>query len=655
MGGEAQFLRFPWLNTIASRGSFGFGTYTGIPNGCVFGTGLAGEPRCKGTSTGGPGMADLLLTPIASTVPGGIDYVGGPNGVNVSNDYWIDDIRHYYAGYFQDDWKVRPRLTLNLGLRWEFFGQVDEKYGSDAILDPGTYSAVNDHLPPQETVSNARYIINCAEKNRPLSPSFTSLLAQDHIALTYSCTPGLLNTPLTDFSPRAGLAWQATHKLVLRMGYGIFFGGFQNIGGAPDPGFNYPGVVSLNSPSHDSAHPIVYADGVDATLERGLLDMEPTPNSPGFSANGLGLVAFQPNWKTSYTQEWNASAQYEFSPNQSFTLAYVANTSRHLLNGVKRNLPDVLLQKPLPKGYNGASYDPWPNFANNSDFIAPNGDAYYWSFQGTYEKRFSDGVQALADYTYSRCMSDARNILNSFGDSFFPRLGGGVIPGYSMKNDYHFCGSDVPNLIHMSGVWQLPFGRGERFGRSMSKIADAVVGGWSTQGIWTIESGFPLDVGCSSVPISNPSSQTCLPDLVPGQPLYLHKGPDGGINEFLNPNAFRDPPVCIPPAGSTDGIGCTNGFAVLGGRPYQGHGPTFNVLDFSVFKMFRTSERTQLQFRAEFFNFLNHPSFGNPGNNNYDSAQQHEKAGIPFNFANITGTAGNYSPRTIQFALKLFF
>ncbi|MGH9354090.1 MAG: hypothetical protein ACRD2G_18325, partial [Terriglobia bacterium] len=362
------------------------------------------------------------------------------------------------------------------------------------------------------------------------------------------------------------------------------------------------------------------------------------------------------NWKTGYTQEWNTTIQYEPTPSQTITLGYVANTSRHLLNGIKRNQPDVLLQKPLPQGLSGASYDPFPDFANNSDFIAPNGDAFYYSFQSSYERRSSRGYQALVDYTYSRCMSDARNILNSFGDTFFDRLGGGTVPGYSIKEDYHFCGSDVPNLFHASGILPLPFGRGRAFGKNMSRPLDALAGGWQAQGIWTVESGFPFYVGCSTVPISNPSSQTCDPDLT-GQPLYLQKGPNGGINEFLNPNAFADPPSCIPPAGSTDGIGCTNGFAVLGGRPYQAHGPTFdNGLDFSMFKDFKFTESSYLEFQAEFFNLTNHTSFGNPGNvNSYLSAQQNAAAGKPVTYANITGTASLYNPRTIEFALKFYW
>ncbi len=657
-GFEGQFIRFPWNDPTYPRGDFNFGTYTGIPNGCVAGTGLAGEPACSQQSQGGLGVADLLLTPIASTVPGGIDYVGGPSSMSASNDTEIDDVRHYYGAYFQDAWKITHRLTLNLGLRYEFFGQIRERYGADAIMDPGVYTSQNNELPPktgQNTVSGAQYIINCASKNVALSPSFTSQLATEGIALTYSCQPGLMSSPLTDFSPRGGVAWQVTNKLVARMGYGIFFGGFQSIGGDPDPGFNYPFFTSLNNPNTTNYEPITFPDGQHATLERGLLDMEPTPNSPNFSAEGLSFESYQPNWKTGYTQEWNGSLQYALNPSQTVTVGYVANTSRHLMNDMKRNQPDVLLGKPLPNGYSGADYDPWPEFSNDVDYVASDGDAYYWSFQGTYQKRVSRGVEALADYTYSRCMNDLRNILGSFGDTFWDRLGGGVLPGYSIKNEYHFCGSDVPNLIHVSGTWQLPIGRGEYLGRNMNRVANAFVGGWSTQGIWTFESGFPFELGCTAVPISNPSAQTCNPDLVPGQPLYLHSGPDGGINEFLNPYAFTNPPSCIAPAGSTDAIGCTNGITVLGGRTFQAHAPTQDAINFSIFKAFRTTDRTQLQFRAEFYNILNHTTFGAPGNFNWTSAEEDIAAGKPFTFANITGTGPAYIPREIQFAMKFYF
>ncbi|MGH9437295.1 MAG: hypothetical protein ACRD22_05200 [Terriglobia bacterium] len=213
-----------------------------------------------------------------------------------------------------------------------------------------------------------------------------------------------------------------------------------------------------------------------------LLDMEPFPSSPGFRAQGLGLTAFQNPWKTGYTQEWNATLQYQVTANQTVSIGYMGNTSRHLLNGDKRNLPNEI----LPPGTNvrsgctsstsaSTSCVPFPDFGVNSDFIGPDGDAFYYAFQGSYERRFSGGLQAMADYTFSRCMTDARNILNSFGDSFFARAA--TIPGFGgVKADYRFCGSDSPNVFRATAIWQLPVGNGQRFGRGLSKGANLLLG-----------------------------------------------------------------------------------------------------------------------------------------------------------------------------------
>ncbi len=626
-GFEAQFLRFPWDNPTASRGVFTFGTYTGIPN---------------VTSGNDPlGMADLLLTPQATTVPNGINLVGGPNSVTATNNPIVDDTRHYYGAYFQDDFKVSPKLTLNLGLRWEFFGQINEKFGDNAILIPGTYCGLN-------KVCGAKYVIDSKLQSEPLSSSFTSLLAQDGIALDYSSVPGLLNTPLDDFAPRIGAAWQVTPQLVARAGYGMYYGGFASIGGSPDPGYNYPNAVTLNNPPTDPAHPIFYANGQTATLETGLSDMEPFANSPGFSAEGLGLTSFQDPWKTGNTQEWNLTLQYQVTPNQTVSVAYMGNHSAHLLTGDKRNLPSEV----LPPGTNtktgcavtgsiDSSCLPWPDFSQNSDFLNSAGDAFYESGYVEWQRRFSQGLQLMGDYTYSHCMTDMRNILNSFGDNFFPRAG--TIPGFGgLQADYHFCGSDVPNLFHADAMWALPFGRGERFGRSMSKLADLLVGGWQAQAVLTMQSGFPDNVGCNG-PSTNgfPSGNNCVPDLVPGQNIYKGQTAPG---TFLNPAAFATPPV--------DTTFNQSDFAVFGGRPFQFHGPGYHDLDFSMFKSFKTSERTSLQFRAEFFNFLNTPQFANDFVNlNYLSA---------VGFSQINGTVdnpltGTQTGRMIQFALKFYW
>jgi len=610
-GFELQYLRFPWIDPAWSRGEMDFGGFTGIPSNGKLNNG-----------TGGLGIADILLTPTAATVPGGVNDVGGPASVFASNIAGIDDLRHYYASYFNDDWKVTRKLTLNLGLRWEFFGQVREKYGADAIFSPGAPNG-----------AGATYIINAASKNIPLSPSFTSLLAKDGIGLAYSSVPGLINTPLNNFAPRVGFAYQVTPKTVVRMGYGIFYGGFQNIGGAPDPGFQYPFGVNLSF-FHQSDHqPLIFPSGQNATLEASLLNANPNPASPNFNASGLGMTGFDTHWKTGYTQEWNASFEYQMTPNQTLTLAYIGNTSRHILNGDKRNVTTEI----LPPGTSCCkAYIPFPDFGYNSDYIAPNGDAFYYGFEGTYERRFSHGLQALVDYTYSRCMNDARNILGSFGDGTFNRAP--LLPGYGLKPDYRFCGSDTPNIFHASGLWELPLGNGRRLGRSWGGVLNEALGGWNVNPIVTVQSGFPFSVGCSPGTTAN---YGCSAFIVPGQNLYAHQGPDVGITHFVNIGAFAEPPIATT-IGQTD-------YSPLGGRPYQAHGPTYSDIDLAALKNFRTTERTHLEFRGEFFNLLNHPNFGNPCSLDLRNT---------LSFGQICGTrgapgAGN--AREIELALKLYF
>jgi Carboxypeptidase regulatory-like domain len=598
-GFEYQRLHFPWIDPAWSRGEFSFGAYTGM------------TPGAAGASTKGVGEADILLTPIAATVPNGVNNVGGANSVFASNITPLDDLRHYYGTYFQDDWKATSKLTINLGLRWEIFGALADPSGKQAGL----------------TLTNggAEYLIPSAQKNTPLSSAFTALLAKDNIGLDYIGGKSLFTTPLNNFAPRIGLAYQLTPKLVTRGAYGLFYGGFENIGGAPDPGYNYPWAVNLSFFAPEgNILPITYPNGQYATVENGLSAANPDPTSPNFTPNGLGLVGYQRPWKTSYVQEWNGSVQYQFSDSQSVTVAYIANNSHHLLNGEKRNIPNLI----LPPGTNVTPYLPFPDFGQNSDYLTARGSAYYQSVQITFERRLAAGIGFLADYTRSVCMDDYRNILG-LSENQFNRAP--TLAGFGLTKDYSYCGNDVPNILHASGVWQLPIGKGRAFGNSMSGVADAIVGGWSTQWIITSQSGFPFTIGCATGTMSG-NFQCYAP--VSGN-AYAHKG-SHGIAPFLNASAFVQ-----PPAAST--IGQTD-FAPLGGPWNQVHGPAYNDVDFSVFKRFRTTERTTLEFRAEFFNLFNHPNFGaNLESSNYNNA----------NFGFISNTRG--IGRETQLALKFYW
>jgi hypothetical protein len=294
----------------------------------------------------------------------------------------------------------------------------------------------------------------------------------------------------------------------------------------------------------------------------------------------------------------------------------------------------------LPPGTPKTPYLPFPDFGENSDYLNPNGAAYYNSVQITFERRFKQGFSLLADYTRSVCRDDYKNILG-LSENQFNRAP--TLAGFSNLKDYTFCGNDVPNIFHASGIWQLPIGKGKLVGKNMSGVANVIIGGWSTQWILTSQDGFPFTVGVGgnhTCPTATASGDfLCYAPIAKGQNPYAGKGPHG-IGPFLNASAFVQPPA-VTTIGQTD-------FSPLGGTWNQVHGPAYNDLDFSIFKRFQTSENTNLEFRAEFFNFLNHPNFGtNIGNANFLNNTPNN----PFGF--ITNTIGN--GRETEFALKFYW
>src|SRR5437879_8588588 len=148
-----------------------------------------------------------------------------------------------------------------------------------------------------------------AEASRENATSSVAI-RPSRINLRYISDSSVTTTPLTNFAPRIGLAYQLTPKFVTRAGYGIFYGGFENVGGAPDPGYTYPYAVNLGFFRKNDVSPLVYPNGQRATLEAGLSAANPDPASPNFDAHGLGLLGFERPWKTAYTQQWNRSEEH---------------------------------------------------------------------------------------------------------------------------------------------------------------------------------------------------------------------------------------------------------------------------------------------------------------------------------------------------------
>lgn len=606
-GFEHQHLRFTILQPPSGRGAWSFsGVYTEVPS----------------QGGGNTGLAQMLLIPIRGTVPGASDFVGGADNVQASNYANTDMGRDYNAAYVQDDWKVTPKLTVNLGLRWEYFGQIVERYGAQTNFQPAAAPG-----------ATSTFLLTERRCSAPFSADFKAAAAADNISIVCSNVGGLGQSQKTNFGPRIGLAYRMTPRFVVRGGAGMFYGGFEN--SVVETYVDFPFQFNLSYPSLAPNLPITFANGAIATLETGLSALVPITSAVAEPA-GSSLIGEDYHSKSPYTLSYNLTLQYELSAGQTVQAAYVGNGVRHLGVYINPNSPSEI----LPPGLNSFQYSPYPDFPTGFTYSSFAGDSYYNSLQLNYERQFSAGLQALANFTWSKCRTDASDVLNE--TAIFYRAA--RLPGFGIQGDYGLCDFDITKVFHFSGAYELPIGKGKRFLANGRAVVDGMLGGWKTNWILTLQDGQPLTVPCIS---STTSGFGCDALLVPGQNKYA--GPHN-VDQWLNPAAFASPPVATT-IGQSDR-------SPLGGAPTQFYGPGFHRLDFSLFKDFRTSEGTHLEFRSEFFNLTNHPNFSPPGfsGNGVLAAPGSLDYTSPTTFGKIASTRdGQNDQREIQFALKFYF
>ncbi len=606
MGFTYQRLGFSITQPFAGRGTWSFsGVYTEVPS----------------QGGGNTGLAQMLLTPITGTVAGAADYVGGSDDVFVSNFANTSMKHNYFGAYFQDDIKITPKLTVNLGLRWEYFGQLLENYGAQSNFQLGGANGSSTFLMTQK---------RC---NTPLSPDFYAAAKADNINIVCSSQPGLGVSQKFNFAPRVGFAYQPTRKFVIRGGYGIFYGGFEN--SVVETYVDFPFQFYLDYPSLTPDTPITFSNGAFGTLSTGLtaIPLDPSQVEPG----GVAFLGEDYHMKTPYTQGYNLTVQYQLTPSDTIQVGYVGNTVRHL--GVYTNPNDP--REMLPPGLNSFDYSPYPDFPTNQTYTSFAANSNYHSLQANYERRLGGGLSVLGNFTWSKCLTNAVDVLNGTALTGFRAA---FLPGFGIHKDFGECDFDVQKVFHLSGTYDLPVGRGRHFLKDGSRVVDAFIGGWGTNWILTLQDGQPGTIPCV---ISTTSGFGCNADRVAGQNPYA--GPHN-VDQWLNAAAFTSPPVATT-IGQTD-------YSPLGGGPSQFRGPGFHRLDFSLFKEFRTTETTRLEFRAEFFNLTNHPNFSIPGfsGNGVLAAPGSLDYTNPSQFGRIFSTRdGSNDQREIQFALKFYF
>ena len=473
------------------------------------------------------------------------------------------------GSFIQDDWKVTPRLTLNLGLRYEY-------------------------TPPPVEVHNQWANINLVTGKLLLA------------GVNADRQVGVQNDG-NNWAPRVGFAYQVLPHTVIRGGFGIFF----NTQGNGSALFRLHRQLPFG-PSYSAT--VDQFSATPARVQNGLppipqVDIQTLINNP---TGNFNIVP--PNYKTGYAEQGNFGIEQEI-PKWQLVLkaAYVTNLGRQVDSNFNINTPD-------PGPGSPASRRPLRNILPNvvnATYGDTTGISNYHSLQISAERRFSNGLGWLGSYTYSHSI-----------DNVPLQQGGGADGPMPQDIRYRFLdrgtsGFDIKHRTSQSVIYDLPFGKGRRFGISNS-FANAIFGGWQVNGILTVQSGLPF----------TPTLATSVSNAGGSRPDRLTSGgiANPTITHWFDTSFNTASAAWATPRQYTSGNGGRN---IL-------RGPGRTNLDFSAFKVIPVTERFQLQFRGEFFNIFNHPQFDLP-NATIGSAA----AGV------ISSTVG--SPRDIQLSLRLTF
>ncbi len=542
--------------------------------------------------TGGYDFADYLL--------GYAQEVDALNGLSRDGDrQWRDGV------FAQDDYQITPKLVLNLGVRWDYSQPIYEQNNK----------LVNVGLTPAD-IGTVYY----AGKN--------------------GASRALYNPTYDQFVPRIGFAYSATPKFVIRGGFGVmtFFEGM-GVGGrlTQNPPYTNTYTITATDPSSTSG-------GTPLSVNQSL---------PANSTAGGNYNAWDTNDRPAWSNQFNLTTEYQLSNQSSIRVGYVGNTTLHL------GIPMIATQLTAP----GAP----SRFQKllTSTGLAVNqlqivetrtaGIANYNALQAVYRIRDSHGIDAVANYTYSKTLSNGAEGWDGFnGTGSYPYYQQNY---YDLNAEYGPSAADVRHVLSGSLVYELPFGRGEQFGGNINHVTDLALGGWKLSGVASAYTGLPIALyspddysnvvlagyfarpdhlrpmhikNRSVIPLDNnwwgtdPSAVPCVSSTAGG---------------YLTGPGFGDPSTCAYGSQSFTHFGdAQNG---------SERGPEFRDVDLSAYKGFHITESQRVEFRADAFNALNFANYGTPN-------RQVSNSGSPnANWGRITSTMGYQ--RILQLGLNYRF
>lgn len=546
--------------------------------------------------------------------------------------------------YVDDTWKVTPRLTVGLGLRWDHWNPYKEKYDRLVNLDPANLTGFTVITPHSTSLDNIPGIppgVLASWKARGLSWV---------TANSQSGYPGaLIPQYWKDFGPRLSLAYQISNKLVLRAGYGMFYWPmplsqilqgarinpplnlrFQN--SVADKNGAVPNYALLNTPASSDTLP-------NATVN--------INGIAGIGSTSQGIWVFDPhNWADNRMQQWTVSLEYQLQKNTALRLSYIGNHGSNLEQRVALDQPisawNYQTQTGLQVQPGGAGNDARradPNW--NPTMISHVGYSNSTSFQVQLQHRFSNGLSFQGFYVYSHSLTTTDS--GGFSDG----SDGALVPQNSdilgspnlslsqrLKLVYYNTGSVPPHLVSWNGIYELPLGRGKHFAGNVSKAANALVGGWQVAFLGTWRSGFWMGVNGADYLFGNPSlnpSQRLTMNIFGQNQLLYFAGdfnPAGATNvdlakleslvpvdrsqRILRPlgPAFNNRLAFTLANGQVVQTSITDNLSWNSHNFFQG--PRSWNADASLYKYLGITEKLKLRLSGDFFNFLNHPNNLNP-------------------------------------------
>ncbi len=513
-----------------------------------------------------------------------------------------DMIEEYFV---QDDWKALRRLTLNIGARWTLHFPSVEKNNQGAVFNLATQQL--DYLGQNGNSRSARE------------------LHYDNLA------------------PRIGVSFLATPKTVMRSGFGIVFIDQSGIT-TPFTTPQFPFIQNVQQKTQDSVNAAFGLSGGPSVA--------PIPFTPD-AGLGQSVYTAKKTAGSGYVQQWNLAVQRAITNNMSAEIAYVGSHIVHvgipdsnlnqLTTGQLAQGASLLTQVNNPyfgqipisssigtKTVSQAQLlKPYPRFLNVATYRNNSGTTNYNAIQGKVEQRFSHGVSFLFDYTHSKLIDDASSVFSTTvlsspnssslvaADTFRPYL------------ERDSSSGDMPNVTSFSGIYELPAGRGHRF--AATGVGDALLGGWSVNSIFSLQSGMPVTVTQATNNNAFAGFALQRPNIVGNPKLPASQRTPA---HYFNTAAFATAPQFVLGTASRNPV----------------RGPAYRDLDFALVKHTKLIEGMDMEFRAEMFNITNTPAFSQP-NGSFVPPVIVNGVPQPTVFGSITSTTTD--PRVVQFALRL--